>query len=123
MGHTHNFVGSDNTYDNIIESIMSDHDSEFTKLEIHQGQQSETDDLSEHQAPLAATVLPDGRIIVNSYLDEQTGEFLRGPSMQQIHMRYKLACLVGIILMIIVFILGVVFTLLSKPWVDGEGLQ
>ena len=100
---------------------MSD-DSEFDKLEINQRQQSETDDLSAHEAPLAATVLPDGRIVVNSYLDEETGEFKRGPSIQQIQMRYKWACLVGVVLSIIVLIVIIIITIVTKPWEEGVGL-
>ena len=55
-------------------------------------------------------------------LDEENDVLLKGPSMQQIGEKYKLAFVVLTALFVIGVIAVVVALLVSKPWVDGEGL-
>ena len=106
------------------QEISMNDNSDFEKEDERQRRMSATteDDLAEHECPISATVLEDGTIVVNHYLDEENDVLLKGPSMQQIGEKYKLAFVVLTALFVIGVIAVVVALLVSKPWVDGEGL-
>ena len=106
------------------QDISVNDDSDFEKADKHQRQLSETteDNLAAHECPISATVLEDGTIVVNHYLDENTEMLHKGPSLQQVGEKYKLACLIVTSLLVVGVIAAVVTLLASEPWVDGEGL-
>ena len=79
------------------------------------------DQLQENEKPLSGTVLPDGTVLVRTFMSEE--ELVELPHQQHLISKpYKLTFWILFIVFVFSLIMIIATVLLEKPWVGNKGL-